>query len=129
MPAHEDRSIGDLFRDLIANVTDLVRDEVRLARSELSEKADDVYAAALLVACAVALGAGGIAVLLIAAVAALSLTMPAWAASLIVGVAALALAAALVMAAKSKLQVRNLAPTRTVASLRGNAEFVKEKIT
>ncbi|MEQ9639900.1 MAG: phage holin family protein [Alphaproteobacteria bacterium] len=123
-----DRSLPELMRDLIEQVGNLVRDEVRLARAETSEKLNIVKAAAGLLAGALAFAIGGIVIVLFAAAAALGQYMDAWLASLIVGVAALAVAAILVSVAKSQMTARELAPSRTAQSVRTDAQFLKEKV-
>ena len=51
-----DRSLGELFSDLSQQTADLIRQEMRLAKVELSEKLSDVGKHAMMIGVAVAFG-------------------------------------------------------------------------
>jgi len=82
--AAEDRSFSDVVHDILHNVQEIVRSEVRLAKTEIGEEAAKAKSSAVL------LGAGGLAALyavlflLLMIVYALCLVMPNWAAALLV---------------------------------------------
>lgn len=123
-----DRSIPQLVRDAMHQLGDMVRDEARLARAEMSEKWSQVVAAGGMVAGALAFGVGGIVLVLIAAAAALAEVMATWAASLLVGGLALLVALLLGAKAQANLKPRNLMPSRTMETVRTDAQFAKEKM-
>ena len=83
--AVEDRAIGLLIGDLSDQTRRLVRDELRLATSELREKGKHAGAGAGLAGAAgvIALFGGG--ALIAAAVLALALVVPAWLSALLIG--------------------------------------------
>src|SRR6187399_1379056 len=81
-----DASAAELMSRLSADGSQLVRDEIALAKVELGEKAKKVGLGAGFFGAAGVLAAYGFGVLLAAAVLALALVMPAWAAALIVAV-------------------------------------------
>jgi uncharacterized membrane protein YqjE len=122
-----DRSVSDVLQDIIGNIQEIVRSEVRLAKFELREEASRAKAAGVL------LGAGGVTAgfavlfLLVAAVYALSLVVPNWAAALIVA-AVLGIAAAVILSAGMQ-RVRRVhpAPERTVETLKENVEWAKQQ--
>lgn len=87
-----DASTAELMSRLSADGSQLVRDEIALAKLELGQKAKQVGLGAGIVGAAGLLAAYGFGTLLAAAVLALALVLPAWAAALIV--AALLFAAA-----------------------------------
>jgi hypothetical protein len=98
------RSTAELLNDLSREVRQLVRDEVQLARYELTRqgKRAGVGVGALGLAGLAALY--GVGLLLATAVLALALVLPAWLAALIVGVVVLLVAGASALMGKRKVQ-------------------------
>lgn len=120
--------VGELVGRLTDQVSTLVRDEMQLARLELRDKAKRAGAGAGLLGAgaAAALLAGG--ALVAAAILALALVLPGWAAALIVG-GAVALVAGL-LALAGGLQVKRatpLTPTEAVDGLARDVKVVKER--
>lgn len=122
------KSLPDLMRDLLNQLTNLVRDEIQLAKAEMSEKTGELGSAAGMFGGALAFAVGGIVVLMMSGVYALSEVVQPWLAALIVGVGALILSFILLSAGKSKLSAKNLAPSRTARSVQSDAQLVKEKV-
>lgn len=98
------RSTAELLSDLSREVRRLLRDELQLARYELSRqsKRAGIGAGALGLAGIAALY--GIGLLLATAVLALALVLPAWLAALIMGVLVLLVAAVSALMGKNKVQ-------------------------
>lgn len=121
-----DPSIGDLLSQLSAQLSRLVRDEMRLAQKEIQQSAKHAGAGAGLFSAAGLLAFFGLASLIAAAIAAVALALPTWAAALIVG-AALLLAAG-VAALLSKKQASGVTPAapQTVASVKKDVQAVKD---
>jgi hypothetical protein len=84
--ARTDQSTAELVSQLSDQVTTLVRDELTLARLELTEKGKKAGKGAGLLGGAGVIALYGLAALFFTAGAALSLVMPVWAAALIVTV-------------------------------------------
>ncbi len=103
-----DASAAVLMSRLSTDGSQLVRDEIALARMELGEKAKKVGLGAGFFGAAGVLAVYGFGVLLAAAVLALALVVPAWAAALIV--AALLLAGAGVAALHGRANVQDGTP-------------------
>ncbi len=132
----DDRSLGDLLKELTGEIRDLFRKEVELARTETAEKASRLgnNAAAVLMGGAVVL-VGGF-VLMEAVVrgltALLAQVMPldiaVWLAPLIVGGALAAVGYGLFRKALVRLRAESLTPEKTKQTLQENAEWVKAKI-
>lgn len=80
-----DRSFSEVFQDILLNVQDIVRSEVRLARAELREEAIGAKQMTLLFGAGAAAALIAAVFLLLGAVYALALILPSWAAALIVG--------------------------------------------
>lgn len=124
----EERPLGELFSELSGQVGTLVRQEVELARTEMTEKATRAgkhvgfIGAGALVAYAAFLGLLGAAVLLLA-----TLGLPLWLSALIVALVVAALAYFLVQKGRQGLQAENLAPSRTIRTLKEDAEWAKDQ--
>ena len=134
--SQQDRSLGDLLRDLSTETGDLFRKEVELCRTEFSEKAarvgTDVGAIALGGAMAFA---GGLA-LLLAAIYGLTalldtflpLGVAVWLAPLIVGGTLVLIGYGRIKTALGDLKSTSLVPRQTTQSLQENKQWLKAKI-
>jgi uncharacterized integral membrane protein len=125
----EQRPITALFSDLVHEATDLLRKEVALAKSEISQKATQVKSGVSCIAIGGALLFAALLFFLNAAVAWVASMMPdapVWAPSLIVAAVVAVIGGIVLMVGRSSLDTKNLAPRRTVESLRRDAHVVKE---
>ena len=96
-----ERSLSVVLQDIIGNVQEIIRSEVRLAKTELRDQASSAKAWAQMLAAGVVTSLFAILFLLLTLVYALADVMPIWAAALSVG-AALAIAAAIMLTAGLK---------------------------
>jgi Na+/phosphate symporter len=132
----DERSLGQLLKELTREIGALLRQEVELAKAEISEKASQVGAnlGALAVGGVVALlGALSLLAAAIYGLTALldrfmSLRIAVWLAPLIIGLILAAVGYALVKKAVASLKRASLAPRRTVRSLQENKEWLRQKI-
>jgi uncharacterized membrane protein YqjE len=124
--AAEDRSLSDVLQDVIRNVQEIVRSEVRLAKTEIREEAARAKSATLLLGAGAVTAIFAILFLLLTIVYALALVMPSWAAALIVG-AALAVTASVTLPAGVR-RFKQIPPTleRTVGTIKENVEWTKQ---
>ncbi|MPY71426.1 MAG: hypothetical protein GEU92_15230 [Alphaproteobacteria bacterium] len=123
-----DRPLSELLRDLVDQLSSIIRHEIGLARAEISEKAGQAGAGVTMLAMALVLGIGAVVILLGAGVAALSNVMEPWASALIVGGAAALVAGLMAAKGKSNLKPGNLAPSRAMHSVQADTQLVKEKV-
>jgi hypothetical protein len=124
----DDRSLKDLVTDLTESITTLFRKEIQLARAETSEKVTQVAVAIGAIAGGAILALAALIVLLQALVIAITEAgVPAGWASLIVGVVVAVVAYILIHKGTSDLKAGNLAPSRTMGSLKRDAQVVKEQ--
>jgi len=130
MPAlREDRSIGELFGQLSQDMTLLFRQELQLARAELSEKISQVTSNLVSVV------AGGFVVYVgtLALVTALILGLheavevSPWVSALIVGVIFAVAGYVMLNRGLKELKRVDLAPRRTVESLKDDVQWAKEQ--
>jgi uncharacterized membrane protein YqjE len=106
--APEDRSVSELVTDMTDQVKRLVRDELRLAASELERKGKRLGTGAGLFGAAGIIALFGLATFVAAAVLALSLAMDGWLAAVLVGV--VLLVAAGIAGLVGKKQVKRATP-------------------
>ncbi len=135
---HNGRSATELVKDLRDEVTHLIRQEVALARVELSEKTSRLIRNAAYLATGGAIAFAGLIILLMAASAGLYVGLWAaglthatagWLAPLIVGVVVGIIGYAFVQKALNTFKNEPLLPERTVESLEHNKEWMKEKVS
>lgn len=131
MPYHRRPLVG-LFADLWRESASLLRDEVALIKAEISEKLAQASRGVAALAAAAAVLFAGLLLVLFAIVGALAMVLPEevapWLAPLLVGVAALVLGWFLLSAGRDRLKTENLKPSRSVHSMRQDAQVLKEHI-
>ncbi|MEO6193349.1 MAG: phage holin family protein [Thermoanaerobaculia bacterium] len=133
----EDRSIGQLLKELTQESSTLLKQEVNLAKTEMSEKASRIGANLGEVAVGGAVALLGAIALLLAAVYGLTSILnnfmnqevAVWLAPLIVGGILAAVGYSLIKKALATLKQESLTPQRTTQSLQENKEWLKEKIS
>jgi len=126
----DERSLGDLFSDLSRETTTLVRQEVQLAKAELTQSATEVARGIGMLVAGGAVAYAGLLFLLLAIVYGLTEAgWDAWLSALVVGLVVVALGALLVLRARASLKPANLAPRRTIETLKEDQEWAKEQIT
>src|SRR5512132_4263895 len=99
-----DRSLGELLKQLSADTTRLVHQELELAKAELQQKGKQAGAGAGLFGAAGAIGLLGAAALTTCFILALDAVMPAWLAALLVAVVYGAIAAMLALRGRDRVK-------------------------
>lgn len=127
-PPKQERSLMELFTALTQNTSELVRQEVALAKAEASEKISQAGSAVASLAVGGLLAFAGLLILLQALVVGLAEFMEGWLASLIVGGLVALIGIGLLQAGRSALKAQNLSPRRTTESLRRDKDMVKEQM-
>jgi Putative Actinobacterial Holin-X, holin superfamily III len=124
----ENRPLGDLFSDLATEMSNLVRQEVALAKVEITGKAKYVgkNIGYLVVGGAVAYAA--LLAIIAAIIMLLASVLPHWGAALIVGAVVGGIGWLLIGKAMMALQQTDLTPRETVETLKEDATWVKEQI-
>lgn len=126
-PSDTPKSAGEMMSDIMGNVGSLVRNEVDLARTEITGSLSKAAGALGSMALALLLAITGLNVLAAAAVALVvwAGVPPHWA-TVIVGVALLLIAAIIFASAKSALNQIGFMPTRAARSVQREATALKE---
>lgn len=122
-----ERSVSDVLQDIIRDVQEIVRSEVRLAKTELREEAAKAKTAAGLMGAAAITAHFAVFFLLLTVVYALTLVMASWAAALIVSVGLAVIATVMVMAGLKRLKQIQATPTRAMDSMKENVEWAKQQ--
>jgi len=123
----DNRSLGELFSKLASDTSLLIRQEIALAKKELSQAVSQALRGAISLVIGAVLAHTGLLALVAAAILALSLVMDAWAAALIVGAVLLILGLILVFVGINRIKQLQIPPPRTTQTLKEDLEMVKEK--
>ena len=121
-----DRTFSDVLQDILRNLQEIVRSEVRLAKAEIRDEAVQAGSSALWVA------AGAVAALCAwmflswTAVYALAVFMSMWAATLAVAVTLAIVAGVLLVIGVRRFKRIQPIPARTVETLKENLEWMKQ---
>ena len=121
-----ERSIADVIGDVVGNVQQIVRAEMRLARAELREDVIKVKRGATLVAAGALVGILAIGFVLLAAVYGLATVVAPWLAALIVAASAGLIAAACIVGGLKSFN--DLGLPRTAATLEENIQWAKTRV-
>lgn len=126
--AHDDqRSVGELFSELTDETRTLIRQEVELAKTELTQKAQVVAKdAGMMAAGGVLAYAGFFFVLAAVTIGVGHLIGYGWSA-LVVGLVLIGLGAFMAMNAKKDLQQTTLAPERTQHNVKETKQWLKQQ--
>jgi len=125
----DERSLGELFGDLARESSTLIRQEMELAKTELSQKAGHVGKdVAFLAVGGLVVYAGLLAVLAAIIIGLAAAGLPWWVSALLVGLVVLGIGYGLVQKGLSDLKRSNLAPTQTIESLKRDAQAVKGQV-
>jgi len=125
--AAEDRSLTNLFQDIVRNVQEIMRSEVRLAKAEVREEAAKAKSSAILLGAGAASAGFAVLFLLLMIVYALTLVMPNWAAALIVAVVLAITASVLLTTGTKRFKQIHPTPERTVQTIKENVEWAKQQ--
>ena len=124
----ENKPLGDLFSDLATEMSNLVRQEVSLAKVEMTQKAKRVGKNVGYLAVGGAIGYAALLAVMAAVIILLTRVMPAWGAALLVGILIAGISWLLIGKAVSALQETDLTPRETVETLKEDATWMKQQI-
>jgi hypothetical protein len=124
----DQKTFTELLGELSGEAALLFRQEVALAKAELSEKLSQAGAGAAEVAAGGLIVFLGMQALAAAAVIALAAVLGWWPSALVVGAAVLLVGAAVMIRGLVNLKAERLAPNRTLAALKENRDWAKEHI-
>lgn len=127
-PHDYDRPLGDLLKELMSEASLLIRQEVALARTEMTEKFKVMARASVMLIVAAFVGLLAAGVLTATIVLAIDVALPAWAAALIVTVAYLIIAGVFGLVGVKRLQkVGKPVPEQTIETIKEDISWAKHQ--
>ena len=124
----KERPLGELVRRLSEQTSTLVRQELDLARAELTQKGKRASRGAGLLAAAGVAALLGLGALTACLILVLDAVMPAWLAALLVALAYAAIAAALAASGRSRLREAGpIVPERTVETVKEDLQWARTR--
>lgn len=127
-PIPDNRGVGELFSELAAETSTLVRQEIKLAKVEIGAKIAGLQTGIATIAAAALVGYAGVIILLIGIVFLLGLVIPIWASALLVGLIVAGGSGAVAYTTFNRLRSTDLTPTDTVESIKEDAKWLKEQM-
>jgi hypothetical protein len=127
--ARDNESLGDLVSKLTEDVSRLVRDEVQLAKVEISHTVDNLKTAGISIGVAGVLGLMAFVMLSFAAAWGLAGVVPTGVAFLIVGGAYGLVALALLALGRQRLKTAKPVPEQTVETLKEDVAWAKQQMS
>jgi len=124
----EDASIGDLISRLSEQAGGLIRDEVQLAKTEMSQNAKRAGKGIGLLAAGAALGYAGLLAAIATCIILLALVVKLWIAALVITGIVIAAALLLVMLGRNAMRRQSLAPTHTLETIREDVEWARAQM-
>jgi hypothetical protein len=123
-----ERSLPELLRQLSQEITQLLKQEIELAKAEVGEKGRQAGKGAGLLGSAGVIGLGAVGALTACFILALNAVMPAWLAALIVAVVYGVVAAILAMQGRNRIrQATPPVPEQTVETLKEDVQWAKNQ--
>jgi uncharacterized membrane protein YqjE len=127
-PASYDRSLSDLLKDLTTDISALIRQEIALARVEMTQKTKIYARASAMMAVAGVLALLAIGVLTACIILAINVALPAWLAALIVGVAYLIIAGIFILVGRARLRrAGRPVPEQTIQTIKEDVSWARQQ--
>jgi uncharacterized membrane protein YqjE len=128
-PSAQDRSAGELVKQLSEQVSVLVRGELKLAQLEITRKGKQAGSGIGMLGGSALIALYGAGCLIACVIIAISGAVAAWLAALIVGVTLLAVAAVAALLGKGRLQkAAPPVPEEAVGGVKTDIEEIKERV-
>lgn len=125
---NEERSLGELFASLARDTSTLVRQEVQLAKTEMTQKATKAGRDIGYIAAGAGVAYVGLIVLAFAIVYVLARFLPLDVSALIVGLVIAGIGYMLVQRGLTELRRVDLTPQQTIETLKEDTEWVKDQM-
>ena len=126
MHSRDNRSLGELFSELAQETSTLVRKEVNLAKTEMSDKASRAGKHVGVLAAGGALAYAGLLAVLAGIITLLNSVMPLWASALLVGVVVV-VGYLLVRRSLEALKREDFTPRETIETLKEDPQWAKDQ--
>ena len=127
MQGRDDRSLGELFSELAQETTTLVRQEVSLATTEMTQKASRAGRHIGVLAAGGAVAYAGLLAILAGIIVLLNNVMPLWLSALLVGIVVAVVGYVLVRRALDALKREDFTPRETIETLKEDQQWAKDQ--
>lgn len=127
MQEKDERSIGELFSELSRETTALLRQEVQLAKAEMTQKASRVGKNVGFLVVGGVVAYTGVLALVAAGIILLGQVIPYWLSALIFGLVIAAVGLFLVVKGANTLRQEDPAPRETVETLKEDSQWLKNQ--
>jgi hypothetical protein len=124
----QDKSLGELFGELARETSTLVRQEVQLAKTEITQNISKVTKNIVFLVAGGLLGLGAFGAFVAALIFALANFVAPWLAALIVALVLGGIGGALLMKALGAMKGANLAPHHTIETIKEDVRWAKEQV-
>jgi hypothetical protein len=121
-----DRSLSEVFRDIVRNVQEIIRAEISLAKTEIRAEASKAVASLAWTISGAISGIFAVTFILWTAVYALGLVWPMWVATSVVAAVLTLVAIGLLMIGIHRLRQLHPTPERTVQTIKENVAWVRQ---
>jgi len=129
MQSRDDRSLGELFSELAQETSTLVRQEVSLAKTEMTQNASRAGKHVGSLAAGGAVAYAGLLAILAGVIVLLDNVMPLWLSALLVGIVVAVVGYILVRRALDALKREDFAPRETIETLKEDRQWAKDQTT
>ncbi|MDP9314250.1 MAG: phage holin family protein [Chloroflexota bacterium] len=126
-PQRDERSIGQLFAELANETSTLVRQEVQLAKTEVTQKVTSAGKDAGMIGAGGALAYAGLLAVLAAVIIGLGQLIPMWLSALLVGLVVIGVGYALIQSGLNALRRIDPTPSETIQTIKEDVDMVKEQ--
>jgi hypothetical protein len=121
------RSLREIVQDIVRDLQQMIRGEIRLARTEIAGKLGQTGQAAGFLGAAAVTGLLAAACVVTACIAALALVISVWLSALLMAILLGMIAAGSYIQGRIKLDHVDAIPQRTVETLKDNVEWAKHR--
>jgi hypothetical protein len=122
-----ERSLGELFSELAQDTSTLVRKEVQLAKTEMSQKASRVGKDVGFLAAGGAVAYAGLLAVLAGIIVLLGQIIPMWLSALLLGLVVAGVGYVLVRKGLEALKREDLAPRQTIETIKEDQQWAKDQ--
>ena len=122
----DERTLGEMFAELSRETRTLLQQELELVKTELTEKASAMgKGAAFIVGGGLIVYAGLLAIVAALALVLIAIGLPPWAATFVAGLLVPGIGYLLIRSGLAALKPQELAPRKTIETLKEDAQWLK----
>jgi hypothetical protein len=125
----QEPSLGELFSELSQEASTLIRQEVQLAKAEVTRTATKAGKEVAFMAAGGFIAYAGFLALIAAAILGVAEFLPLWLSALLIGVIVAGVGYLLLQKGMNGLKEINPAPRRTIETLKEDKEWLKQQVT